>query len=264
MARPTAGRARDPIGGQGAPWAMVRLAPPADDALGRALAARDPGYQALHISAHGTPAGLLLEDEQGREALLPTARLVALLRDSGVRLVVLNACDSAAIGQALVEQAGVACAIATRSQIYEPEAALLSDRLYGYLAAGRSVGAAQASYGAALALYRAIDAKLGEVNVLAAQSRLLIDAEAAQSQRLLEQAVQQHQSIGSIYGAAADLYRYGQQLLDRERRDEALSYLLRARELFTAGGLTMYVENTGDLIARARAGLDNAASDADA
>jgi len=54
---------------------MVRQAPPADDALGRALAARDPGYQALHISTHGTPAGLLLEDAQGREVLLPTARL---------------------------------------------------------------------------------------------------------------------------------------------------------------------------------------------
>jgi CHAT domain len=135
-------RVRDPVGGQGAPWAMVRLAPPADDALGRALAARNPGYQALHISAHGMQDGLLLEDEQGREALLPTARLVELLRGSGVRLVVLNACDSAAIGQALVDQAGVDCVIATRSQIYESEAARLSDRLYGYLAAGRSVGAA--------------------------------------------------------------------------------------------------------------------------
>jgi hypothetical protein len=137
-----AGRARDVVGGRGVAWAMVRLAPPTADALGRALAASDPGYQALHISAHGAPEGLWLEDEQGRETLLPTARLVDMVRRSGVRLVVLNACDSQDLGRALVEEAGVACAIATRSQIYEPEAALLSEQLYGYLAAGEPVGEA--------------------------------------------------------------------------------------------------------------------------
>ncbi|MBK9712490.1 MAG: CHAT domain-containing protein [Kouleothrix sp.] len=136
------GRARDAVGGRGVPWAMVRLAPPTPDALGRALAARDPGYQALHVSCHGTPAGLLLEDEQGREVLLPVDRLVDIVRRSGARLVVLNACESEEIARALVERAGVACAIATRSQIYEPEAVLLSDQLYGYLAAGASAGVA--------------------------------------------------------------------------------------------------------------------------
>ncbi len=112
--------------------------------------------------------------------------------------------------------------------------------------------AALASYAAALTLFRAVGAKLGEANVLAAQSRLLIDAEPEQSQLLLEQAVQQHQAIGDVYGSGVDLYNYGLQLLLRRRNDQALPFLLRARELFATRGLAADVQDTDDLIAQAQ------------
>ena len=143
--------ARDPVSGVGAPWAIVRLAPPTVERLELALTAHNPGYQVLHLSCHGTDEGLLIEDERGRETLLPTARLVAALRASTVQLVVLNACDSAACGRALVAQAGVACVIASNDKIYEAEAKLLSECLYRHLAAGATVEAALAQARSAIA-----------------------------------------------------------------------------------------------------------------
>ena len=135
-------RSRDPVEGQAAPWAMVRLTPPTEDALENALAARNPGYQVLHISCHGTPDALIVENEQGCEYRLSLDRLVAIVRASSLRLVVLNACETATIGRALVERGGVACVVATRLPIYQAEAALLAEHLYRMLAAGKPVGAA--------------------------------------------------------------------------------------------------------------------------
>jgi CHAT domain-containing protein len=135
-------RARDVVNETGAPWAVVRLVPPTAESLRRALVPRDPGYQVLHLSCHGSPSGLTLEDTLGRERLLPTDDLVAVLRTTTVRLVVLNACSTAELGQALVERAGVPCVIATREPIDDREARLLSEQLYGDLAAGACVGEA--------------------------------------------------------------------------------------------------------------------------
>jgi hypothetical protein len=135
-------RARDVVNETGAPWAVVRLVPPTAESLRRALVPRDPGYQVLHLSCHGSPSGLTLEDTLGRERLLPTDDLVATLRTTTVRLVVLNACSTAELGQALVERAGVPCVIATREPIDDREARLLSEQLYGDLAAGACVGEA--------------------------------------------------------------------------------------------------------------------------
>jgi hypothetical protein len=75
-------RARDVVNETGAPWAVVRLVPPTADALRRALVPRDPGYQVVHLSAHGSPSGLTLEDAWGRERLLPAGDL---LQACGVR-----------------------------------------------------------------------------------------------------------------------------------------------------------------------------------
>jgi tetratricopeptide (TPR) repeat protein len=101
--------------------------------------------------------------------------------------------------------------------------------------------AALRSYEQALALYRAVGDRLGEANVLAAQSRLLIDAEPEQAALLIEQAVQQHQAIGSIYDVGADLGNYGMALLDCGRAAEALPYLRRARALFAQINAEQYV-----------------------
>jgi len=135
-------RARDPVDEKGAPWAVVRLVPPSSDSLHRALLPREPGYQVLHISGHGSAEGLVLEDDLGRERLITVDDLVKSLQGSTVQLVVLNACASVEIGRALVERAGVPCAVATQEPIDDREAQLLSEQLYGYLAAGACVGEA--------------------------------------------------------------------------------------------------------------------------
>ena len=135
---------RDALAGRGAPWALVRLTPPTLQALGDALAAGRAGlpYQVLHFSGHGGPDGLTLEDDLGREQFVPVADLVALLRGSGVQVVVLKGCQTGAVAAALVQHAGIPCAIATRESIYDDEAALLAARLYGRLSRGESVQAA--------------------------------------------------------------------------------------------------------------------------
>ncbi|MFL5805013.1 MAG: tetratricopeptide repeat protein, partial [Roseiflexaceae bacterium] len=126
--------------------------------------------------------------------------------------------------------------------------------------------AALESYQQALTLFQAVGSKLGEANTLAAQSRLLIDADSVQSQVLLEQAATQRQAIDDVYGMAVDQYNYGLALLDRGRNVEALPFLLRARQLFASRGLDIDVRDTDALIARARgeeseAGEDDAGGD---
>ena len=147
--------AADPVTRGAAAWAVVRLAAPSAERLRDALAPRAPGYQVLHFSCHGCPDGVWLEDGLGRETLLPTAELVATLRDDAGRpapaLVVLNACETLDVAHALVSQAGVRAVIATCKPIYDLEAKLLAERLYRWLAAGRSVGDALAEFRRSLA-----------------------------------------------------------------------------------------------------------------
>ena len=99
----------DEVCGQGAAWAAIRLNPPTRDALGDALAAgdADAAYQVVHFSGHGAPDGLALEDALGRLDFVTTDDLIHLFRGSSVRLVVLNACETVAIAERLVSQAGV-------------------------------------------------------------------------------------------------------------------------------------------------------------
>jgi tetratricopeptide (TPR) repeat protein len=111
--------------------------------------------------------------------------------------------------------------------------------------------AALTSYQQALALFQAVGSKLGEANTLAAQSRLLIDDDPAQSQTLLEQALHLRRSINSVFDEAADNYNYGLALLQRGRNDEALPYLQRARDLFASRELEDFVAQTDHLIAQA-------------
>lgn len=77
---------------------LVRLVPPTREALRAALRScceRGVAPHVLHFAGHGRPDRLVLEDPVGREDHVSRAALSELLRDGGVRLVVLNACYSA-------------------------------------------------------------------------------------------------------------------------------------------------------------------------
>jgi hypothetical protein len=56
------------------------------------------GWDVLHISGHGLPAGLLLETSEGRPDLVSSSELVDLLApaNASIKLVTLSSCDSAA------------------------------------------------------------------------------------------------------------------------------------------------------------------------
>jgi len=142
----------DWVKGQGAPWAVVRLNPPTRHALADALAAGAPdtAYQVVHVSGHGSPDGLALEDEWGRTDFVTGDELVALFRSRPVRLVVLNACQSEPIARRLRGEAGVPAVIAMTDTLFDDEASLLTARLYTWLARGRSVAEAFAEVRSAL------------------------------------------------------------------------------------------------------------------
>jgi tetratricopeptide (TPR) repeat protein len=114
--------------------------------------------------------------------------------------------------------------------------------------------AALRSYDEALRLYRALGARLGEANVLAALSCLRLDDDVAVSQQLLEQALALRQAINDRYSEGADLGNYGIALLQRGRGAEALPYLQRARAVFADLGMAHLVAQTDQLIALASGG----------
>ena len=135
----------DPVAGNAAAWAVVRLAEPTPERLRDALAT-GPGYHVVHFIGHGSPDGLLLEDSLGREQFVPTADLVAILAGDGSRpapeLVVFNACETRPVAQAVVTAGAAAAGLATRQPIYDLEAKLLAERFYRRLGDGARVDAA--------------------------------------------------------------------------------------------------------------------------
>lgn len=65
---------------------------------------RDKAFDILHFSGHATAdKGLHLRGAGRQRAFLGVAALKEMLEDSGIRLVVLNACNSEVIAQALSE-----------------------------------------------------------------------------------------------------------------------------------------------------------------
>jgi CHAT domain-containing protein len=105
----------------------------------------------LHFVGHGTiqeeKASLVIENPQGTALLLPAAELTDLLRDTPIRLAVLNACDTGAtpnndavtsVAGSLVA-AGMPAVIGT-TRVIDDEAALLFTReLYRSFTAGYSI-----------------------------------------------------------------------------------------------------------------------------
>jgi tetratricopeptide (TPR) repeat protein len=133
-------RSRDRVHGKAAPYAVVRLFPPTLENLRHALAFGDENsaYQIVHFIGHGSAEGLALEDEFGREQLVPVADLVAAFKNSRARLVVLNACETRALAQAL-QHAGLPSVIGTHAPIADEAAKIFSETFYSRLALGQSL-----------------------------------------------------------------------------------------------------------------------------
>jgi len=131
---------RDPVQDHAAPYAVVRLFPPTLENLQHALAFGDANsaYQIVHFIGHGNTHGLALEDEWGQEQFVPIAELVAAFKNSRVKLVVLNACETRPLAQAL-QHAGIPAVIGTREPIADEAAKMFSETFYCRLALGQSL-----------------------------------------------------------------------------------------------------------------------------
>ncbi len=133
-------RSRDPVQDHAAPYAVVRLFPPTLENLRHALAFGDASsaYQIVHFIGHGNTAGLALEDEFGREQFVPVAELTAAFKNSRAKLVVLNACETRPLAQAL-QHAGIPSVIGTHAPIADEAAKIFSETFYSRLALGQSL-----------------------------------------------------------------------------------------------------------------------------
>lgn len=106
-------------------------------------------FDTLHIVTHGTPEGLLLWDGD-QATLAPAAALRAALESAPhLRLVVLNACETAtsagdspvtSVGAQLL-QTGIPAVVAMQFPIADQAAALFAEHFYAELLAGRCPGA---------------------------------------------------------------------------------------------------------------------------
>jgi hypothetical protein len=129
------------------------------DDLMRQLTELDPAI--LHISGHGAgAAGLVFEDELGRPCLVTAHALARMIATTTtrVRVIVLNACDSAVQAEALRGTAD--CVIGMHGAIADVAARVFTTRFYGALAGRRSVGNAFAQAVSALAAYQLPDEHL--------------------------------------------------------------------------------------------------------
>jgi len=121
-----------------------------------AAAIATDAYHVLHLSCHGTPGSLELEDELGAAVLTTAEDLVAPLRAIGrpLPLVVLNSCHGgvevrqesgsvASLAQALI-QAGIPSVVAMQTTVSDRYAADLARAFYGHLSRGEPVLASRA------------------------------------------------------------------------------------------------------------------------
>ncbi|MEA2564565.1 MAG: hypothetical protein QOH06_6069 [Acidobacteriota bacterium] len=131
---------------------IEKLEPPTLSALEMRL---DGGqYHVLHFIGHGTflqnqgQGALLFEDSIGEADLVDGARLAGVLDDDeSLRLILLNACDSArgagedlfaGVAQSLAKQ-GIPAVVGMQHPIYDDMAVAFSRRFYGALARRRPV-----------------------------------------------------------------------------------------------------------------------------
>jgi hypothetical protein len=106
--------------------------------LRRALLEEEP--HVLHFACHGSPQEqLILEDDDGAPARVEKEALADLVKNllGNLRMVVLNACDTEPIAEALVRH--VDCAIGMHKPIGDAAAIAFSTALYETLGFGKSV-----------------------------------------------------------------------------------------------------------------------------
>jgi tetratricopeptide (TPR) repeat protein len=148
---------------------LVVLRPPTIQALGEALttaAGAGEPFQVVHFDGHGVQAStaaadghapwaprpegvLVFETAEGGPHEVPASVVAEVLRTGQVPVVVLNACQSAAVGQALeatvatrLLQNGVSSVVAMAYSVYAVAAAEFMTAFYERLFAGDEVGAA--------------------------------------------------------------------------------------------------------------------------
>jgi len=113
-------------------------------------ALREDQYHVLHISAHGSPTGVELENEDGKPVPVDAAELVERVRAAGrpLPLVVLSSCAGAAHGASslaarLVEH-GVDRVMAMQTSVTDDYATLLARRFYDALGSPQTATASAA------------------------------------------------------------------------------------------------------------------------
>ena len=132
----------------GHPDAQVRILEVASLAAIRQAVAQD-AYHVLHLSAHGSPESVELEDEDGAPVKVTSAQLMAALQYAGpVPLIVLSSCSggtagSRAIATGLLAQ-GADKVIAMLAPVSDDYATTLARRLYLELSAHPEATAGQA------------------------------------------------------------------------------------------------------------------------
>jgi tetratricopeptide (TPR) repeat protein len=131
------------------PHAQVRILEVASlSAIRRAL--EHDAYHVLHLSAHGSPEAVELEDEDGHPVLVTPQALMQALRHAGrlVPLIVLSSCSGGATGSVsmaaeLITQ-GADRVIAMLAPVTDPYATILARHLYRELSVHPGVTAGDA------------------------------------------------------------------------------------------------------------------------
>ena len=144
----------DAVGAVADPHAQVRILEVASLAAIRQALAED-AYHVLHLSAHGSPEAVELEDEDGGPVLVRPQALMQALRHAGrpVPLIVLSSCSGGAAGSVsmaagLLAQ-GADRVIAMLAPVTDTYATTLARHLYQELsvrpalAAGRALARAR-------------------------------------------------------------------------------------------------------------------------
>jgi tetratricopeptide (TPR) repeat protein len=129
------------------PATLFRLLPPTREALQRALeTCADSGVSphVLHFAGHGKPGYLSFENTLCGESKYHREDLARDLKDQGIRLLVLNACDTAtretvSLARYLQESGAVEAAIGHANPVPDGAAVLFATELYGGLCRGQSV-----------------------------------------------------------------------------------------------------------------------------
>ncbi len=110
--------------------------------------------------------------------------------------------------------------------------------------------AALESYHAALTLFRQVGAKLGEANVLLEMSRLeLRRGEFEKANSTFKKLAPMRHLMRDVFSEGRDYYYFARTLIEVEKKKEAKSFALKAKDCFEQVGEKFLVEYAEKLIA---------------